>query len=167
MMHPYFIVIPLFTAFLITMIGGKRDLFASWASTAATAALLVMSIVCFFNLHGRTLVYEMGKWPAPFGIVLVLDSFSVLMLIVIFIMSLASLFYSMPYLQSIGKDWKYYALFLLMLTGMTGVVITGDIASPAGQALLRAAHADYRPDLVVLGTTGLTGDKAHSILNKL
>lgn len=127
MMHPYFIVIPLFSAFLITMVGGKKDGFAAWMSTVATAVLLVMSVVCFLNLDGRTLVYEMGKWPIPYGIALVIDAFSALMLVIVLIVALTSLFFSMSYLHAIGRDWKYYALFMLMLSGMIGVVITGDI----------------------------------------
>jgi multicomponent Na+:H+ antiporter subunit D len=127
MMHPYFIVIPLFAAFLSTVVGGKKDGFAAWLSTAATTLLLVMSVICFLNLDGRTLVYEMGRWPAPFGIILVLDAFSAVMLVIVLTVALTSLIFSISYLHSIGRDWKYYALFMLMLSGMIGVVITGDI----------------------------------------
>ena len=42
----------------------------------------------------------------------------------------------------------------LSLAAPARVVIAGDAASPAGQALLRAAHTHDRPELAVLGTTG-------------
>ena len=34
------------------------------------------------------------------------------------------------------------------------VIIAGEVLSPAGQALIHAAHADYHPELIILGTTG-------------
>ena len=37
---------------------------------------------------------------------------------------------------------------------MRRVVIAGDVKSPAAKQLLRAAHAVYQPNKVVLGTTG-------------
>ncbi len=126
-MIPYFIVIPLGTAFLIALIAGKKDVVAAGLSLAAAATVLALSLFAFFELGGATRIYEMGGWPAPFGIVLVLDSFSVLMLIIIYTLAVTSLLFSIPYLQSIGRDWKYYGLFMLMLSGMTGVVLTGDI----------------------------------------
>ena len=43
------------------------------------------------------------------------------------------------------------------------VVIAGDVTSPAGLALLRAAHANYRPELVVLGTSGLADSFARGL----
>lgn len=126
-MIPLLIAIPLGTAFLISLIGGKKDLVAAVLSLCSTAAVLIMSIVLFAGLHGQTLVYSVGNWPAPFGIVLVIDALSALMLILVYTLALTSLLYAMPYLESLGRDWKFYALFMLMLSGMTGVIITGDL----------------------------------------
>jgi len=42
----------------------------------------------------------------------------------------------------------------LWLASPTRVTIAGDVASPAGRALIRAAHADYHPFRIVAGTAG-------------
>ncbi|MBN1561364.1 NADH/ubiquinone/plastoquinone (complex I) [candidate division KSB1 bacterium] len=127
MMLPYFIIIPLLAAFLITLIGGKRDIWGIALSMIATAALLIMSLVSFLQLRGETIVYEMGNWQLPLGIALVMDSLSGFMLIIVSLVALTSVVYSIQYVRHLGQDFKYYALFMFMLTGMNGVILTGDI----------------------------------------
>lgn len=87
----------------------------------------------------------MGGWLPPWGIVLVLDALSLLMLLIINGVALFSLIYSLSYMRKFTAKAKYYALFMLMLAGMNGVVLTGDffnlfvfveIASVASYALV-------------------------------
>ena len=42
----------------------------------------------------------------------------------------------------------------LGLVAPARVIIAGDLLSPATQALIHGAHADYRPELIVMGTSG-------------
>jgi multicomponent Na+:H+ antiporter subunit D len=49
------------------------------------------------------------------------------MLVMVGIISLTSLIYSVQYIRHMGQDWKYYALFMLLVTGMNGVIATGDL----------------------------------------
>ncbi|HOG75656.1 MAG TPA: hypothetical protein PLQ47_05445, partial [Candidatus Marinimicrobia bacterium] len=65
MILPFFIIIPLLTAFIITLIAGERDNWAVILSILAVVSLLILSVYCFVSLNGRTLVYEMGRWKAP------------------------------------------------------------------------------------------------------
>jgi len=127
MILPYFIIIPLLAAFLITLISGKKDDWAIILSVIAVSALLLLSVFAFFGLGSQTLVYEMSAWKIPYGICLVLDSLSSFMLVMISLISLTSLIYSVRYIRHLWPDWKYYALFMIMLSGMNGVVITGDL----------------------------------------
>jgi multicomponent Na+:H+ antiporter subunit D len=124
---PYFVAIPLFAALLILLVGSRKDTWAAFLSLAATAALLVLSVVAFFSLHGETVVYRMSAWKLPFGIGLVLDAFSALMLILVSAIALTSVVFSLKYIRHLGRDARYYALFMILVTGMNGVIVTGDI----------------------------------------
>jgi multicomponent Na+:H+ antiporter subunit D len=69
----------------------------------------------------------MGGWKLPYGIALVLDPFGAFMLIIVALISLTSLLFSVSYIRHLGSDWKYYALFMILVSGMNGVLITGDL----------------------------------------
>ncbi|MBN1482941.1 NADH/ubiquinone/plastoquinone (complex I) [candidate division KSB1 bacterium] len=127
MMLPLFIIIPLIAAFLITLIAGKKDVWGIVLSVVASAAMLILAVISFLNVNGETIIYEMGNWKMPFGIALVLDSLSGYMLIIVNLVALTAIIYSIQYIRHLGQDFKYYALFMLMLTGMNGVILTGDI----------------------------------------
>ena len=127
MMLPLFIIIPLLAAFLITLIAGKKDVWGIILSLIAGAALLVMAVISFLRVNGETVVYQMGNWQLPIGIALVLDSLSGFMLVIVNLIALTSIIYSIQYIRHLGQDFKYYSLFMLMLTGMNGVILTGDI----------------------------------------
>jgi multicomponent K+:H+ antiporter subunit D len=74
---------------------------------------------------GDIQVYELGNWPAPFGIVLVLDRLSALMITLTALLALAVLLYV------IGTGWDtrgrhFHALFQFQLMGVMGAFLTGD-----------------------------------------
>ena len=127
MIVPYFIILPLLSAFLIILIAGKKDIWGAIISIVATTGLLVLAIVSYFQNGVATQVYLMGAWKLPYGISLVQDPLSTFMLIIVNLISLTSLIYSISYIQHLSPDWKYYALFMLLLSGMNGVLLTGDL----------------------------------------
>src|SRR3546814_1266165 len=67
----------------------------------------------------------LGDWPAPFGIVLVLDKLSALMLMLTSILALASLVFSLARWHRAGVH--YHALFQFLLMGLNGAFLTGDL----------------------------------------
>jgi multicomponent Na+:H+ antiporter subunit D len=127
MILPYFVAIPLLAALVILVVGGRKDTGAAVISLAASAALVVLSVIAFFGLHGGTLVYRMSAWKLPFGIALVLDALSAFMLIIVSTIALTSVVFSLKYIRHLGRDVRYYALFMILVTGMNGVIVTGDI----------------------------------------
>ena len=124
---PIFIIIPLAAAFLISLVGRKKDFWGPLLAVAATVAVFVLSLITFFQLGAGIRVYEMGGWKLPYGIALVLDPFGAFMLIIVALISLTSLLFSVSYIRHLGSDWKYYALFMILVGGMNGVLITGDL----------------------------------------
>jgi multicomponent Na+:H+ antiporter subunit D len=127
MILPYFIIVPLLTAFLIPIVSRRRDEGAAVLSLAAVSSLLVLAVYGFIGLEGGTWVYRMGAWKLPIGINLVLDAFSAFMLIMVGLIALTSLIFSVKYIRHLGRDWRYYALFMILVAGMNGVIITGDL----------------------------------------
>ncbi len=127
MMLPFFIIIPLLAAFLIALISGERDY---WAIIVSVLALITLSLLALFNfslIGAKTIVYEMGAWKIPYTICLTMDAFTAFMLIIISIIGLTSIMFSIYYIKHHSICWKYYALFMLLITGMNGVVVTGDL----------------------------------------
>jgi len=127
MIRPYFIIIPLLAAFLIALIAGDKDDWAVILSTIASIVLLVLSIFAFVSGSTQTVIYEMSGWKIPYGIVLVQDALSSFMLVMVSVISFTSLLFSVNYIRHLSGDWKYYALFMLLVTGMNGVIVTGDL----------------------------------------
>lgn len=71
-------------------------------------------------------VYALGNWVAPYGIVLVLDSLSALMVLITSILAIGALWYAM----STGADAKgshFHVFFQLQLFGLNGAFLTGDV----------------------------------------
>jgi len=129
MILPFLIIIPLLAAFLITLISGKKDNWAIVLSILAVISLLALSLFSFFTTGNETFIYEMSGWKIPLTICLVQDAFSMFMLVIANLIALTSLMFSVTYIRHIADEgaWKYYALFMLLITGMNGVIATGDI----------------------------------------
>lgn len=120
---PVFIVIPLVAAFLLPLFGKKGKAIATALANLVTISLLVLAIASI----GQSRIYEVGKWPIPLGINLVLDGLSSLLLLAISVISAAAMLFSARYMEQYTAKAKYLSLFLLMVAGMNGVVLSGDI----------------------------------------
>jgi len=125
---PFFVIIPLAGAFLTSLIAKKIKKLPDILGNLTTFSLLGISVLAIYltNTHG-TLVYSVGAWKLPIGIALVLDGFTSFMLVTVNLVAFAISIYSINYMEKYTSKWKFYTLFLLMLAGMNGVVITGDI----------------------------------------
>lgn len=127
MITPYFVIIPLFAAFLIPLVSKRADGRAAFLSLVSVFSLVLLSGYAFFVRSGETLVYRMSAWKLPIGINLVQDALSSFMLVMVSLIALTSLVYSVKYIRRFDRDWRYYSLFMILVTGMNGVVVTGDL----------------------------------------
>ncbi len=95
-------------------------------SVAATLALVTVGIALTIAAsHTPAEVYLLGNWPAPFGIVLVLDRLSAMMVL------LTAVLAAIVQLYAIGTQWDtrgrhFHALFQFQLMGISGAFLTGD-----------------------------------------
>lgn len=143
---PLMIAVPLGGAFLCALMGKRSRAMPDamgFLVTLLAAAGAVYS-VRLVALEGP-LVYAMGGWPAPLGIVLSLDGLTALMLVTVNLVAFLVAIYARGYMERYTSKRLFYGLFLLMLAGMNGVVLTGDmfnlfvfleIASVASYALV-------------------------------
>jgi multicomponent Na+:H+ antiporter subunit D len=120
---PVFIAIPLVTAFVLPVFGKKGKDAATILANLATISLLVLAVASI----GHSAVYEVGKWSIPLGINLVLDGLSSLVLLTVSVVAAASMLFSARYMERYTAKAKYLSLFMLMVAGMNGVVLSGDI----------------------------------------
>jgi len=123
---PVFVAIPLVTAFLLPIFGsfGKKGKAA--ATLLANLATVGLLVICVGSV-GQSRVYEVGRWPIPLGINLVLDGLSSLMLLAVSIVAAAAMLFGVKYMEQYTAKPKYLSLFLLMLAGLVGVTLSGDI----------------------------------------
>ena len=120
---PIAIAIPLGAGFLLPLLPKGKPRLADLLANGAALALLILSVAFL----GREATYQAGGWAAPFGITLVLDGLSSLMLLTVAVVSLAATVFSCRYMDQYTARPRYYALFMLMVAGMNGAVLTGDI----------------------------------------
>ncbi|MCA1405918.1 monovalent cation/H+ antiporter subunit D [Ensifer sp. IC3342] len=88
-------------------------------------AMILMRIAANAGSPQGTGIYPLGNWPAPFGIVLVLDRLSALMLCLTAGLALAAQVYSMARWHTAGHH--FHSLFQLLIAGLNGAFLTGDI----------------------------------------
>lgn len=127
----HWIILPVLLPALLAPIIGfvmRHDIgLARIASVAGAALLVAISIgLTVTALSGETQVYALGDWPAPFGIVLVLDRLSSLLVLLTSVLGLLVL------IHAIATGWDargrhFHALFQFQLMGISGAFLTGDI----------------------------------------
>ena len=95
-------------------------------SVAATAGLLALAIVLYgLASDGVPRPYRLGDWPAPFGIVLVLDRLSATMLVLAAALALCVVLYAVNGWDARGRH--FHPLFQFQLLGINGAFLTGDV----------------------------------------
>jgi len=125
-----FVVIPLLSAFVISLVGRFSKRLSDIIGNLSSLLLVVLSFISFYYLKlnaYQPIIHKMGGWVPPFGICFVLDGLSAFMLITINIVAFCTTLFSISYMEKYTDKWKYYTLFMLMLAGLNGVAITGDI----------------------------------------
>ncbi len=92
---------------------------------AASLALLAVVLFNMGQASAGPIPYFLGNWPAPFGIVLVLDRLSALMLLLVAGLALPALVYAVQ----TGWDARaghFHTLFQFQLMGLNGAFLTAD-----------------------------------------
>lgn len=97
----------------------------SLALISTTLGLLIAALLVAQAAGGAVSVYRLGNWPAPFGIALVIDRLSALMLLLTSVIALPVLCYACAGWDSRGRH--FHALLQFLLMGLNGAFVTGDL----------------------------------------
>jgi multicomponent K+:H+ antiporter subunit D len=124
------ILLPLTSAAVMLLLDERRRAVKGGIGMATTVALLITSIVLLrladmMPPGSGVRTYQLGNWPAPFGIVLVLDRLSALMLVLTSVLGIAALLYSLARWHRMGP--RFHTIFQLQLMGLNGAFLTGDL----------------------------------------
>lgn len=125
---------------LIPFIVGALLLFFEDRERRLKAILSILSVIALFAIsiallrishaggaanEGRVAVYLLGNWPSPFAINLVLDRLSAMMLMLTSVLAIPALIFSLGRWHNAGPH--FHTLFLLLLMGLNGAFLTGDL----------------------------------------
>ncbi len=125
---PLFVIIPLAGAFILSLIGKKWKPAPDILAAVVTLATFLASLFAIYAVKEcGVLVYKVGMWKPPIGIAMVMDSLTVFMLITVNLIAFLITVFSVNYMEKFTSKWIFFTLFLLMLAGMNGVIITGDL----------------------------------------
>ena len=121
------ILLPAFVAALILLFRRHTLRVGRAVSLGSTATLLLAALYFVASASdGSVTSYALGNWPAPFGIVLVLDRLSALMLLLTAVLSLIVLWHVIA-TDLDRRGWHFHSLFHFQLLGLNGAFLTGDL----------------------------------------
>ena len=165
------VIIPLMAAPICLML--KRTQLVWLFSIMSSGLAFAVSILLLQQVMTSGVIsYELGGWQAPWGIEYRIDKLNAFLLLIISCISTVVLFAAQTSIEKeIPKDKHiyFYVLYLLSLTGMLGIVATGDafnvfvfleISSLSAYALIgmgkkrQALWASYQ--YLIMGTIGAT-----------
>ena len=123
----YPVLLPLVVAFIVLFAKAKGLLWQRVINLLAVTGLIFLSTALIKeSLSGLHQVYLLGNWVAPFGIVLVLDQLSALMITVTSVLALGALVYAMA-TDTDTHGAHFHVMFMLLLFGLNGAFLTGDL----------------------------------------
>ncbi len=124
------LIIPLLSSLLIS-IGTRKSNIAAYlilvaamiGSVFAACGTLLQIIKTNEPIH-----YHLGDWDPPFGIELVIDHLGGLVLVMVSVVALLTAVYSLRPVQEDNSECvhHYYTLYALLVSGLLGMVATGD-----------------------------------------
>ncbi len=127
------IIIPLIAGATMIFIDERRRAVKATIGIVSILALIGVAIILLLLAYhpagdaaiAHVSVYRIGNWPAPFGIVLVADLLSALMLLLTSLLALATALFALARWHRAGP--YFHALLQFLLMGLNGAFLTGDI----------------------------------------
>ncbi|CUH62096.1 Na+/H+ antiporter subunit D [Thalassobacter stenotrophicus] len=120
------IILPFATAVLAFLFRNTPE--GRYISVAGSIGTLIAAVILMGQVLDQGVVAaQMGGWPAPFGITLVADYLSAVMVVITAITGLAVAVYSIGDITERMDQLGFHALFQVLIAGVTGAFLTGDL----------------------------------------
>ncbi len=120
------LLLPLLAGSIIILSSSQSIFQRRMISLGSSLALVFMTAFLLYqSINGPVQVYVLGDWRPPFGIVMVVDRLSAMMVFLTALLAFPCLLYAFQGTDREGKN--FYALFQFQLMGINGAFLTGDI----------------------------------------
>jgi multicomponent K+:H+ antiporter subunit D len=121
------VLLPAVTAPVAMLLMRRHRSLALAVSLGGGIAMLVASIALFVMAQDDAIrSYALGAWPAPFGIVLMLDRLAATMLVLAAVLGIVVLVHAVV-TGADQRGWHFHPLFHFQLMGLNGAFLTGDL----------------------------------------
>ena len=125
------IIIPLISAFVIPLFGRINKAFAWYIAISAIFLSFLISVSLLNSvLADGTIRYRLGGWEPPWGIEYVVDYLSGFVMVIVSAIAVVMTLYAKKSVEKEIDESRinaFYAIYLLLFTGLMGMTITGDI----------------------------------------
>lgn len=121
------VIVPLISVLFMIIL--RNSLIASRTiNVVSSFVVFLITIILFLNVDNqKILVFSFGGWFAPIGIVFAMDMFSAIMILITGFMSFCISIYFLSMIDSEREKFGFYIFFQVMIAGVCGVFLTGDI----------------------------------------
>ncbi|MFD2926045.1 Na+/H+ antiporter subunit D [Halobacillus naozhouensis] len=142
------IILPLLAGIIVAFFANKLPLARAISKVIALTNLAVTGFILYRIYQNGPIILETGDWAAPYGIILVGDMLSITLAFTTNLVAVACVFYASKSLTEQQESYYFYSFFFLLITGVSGAFITGDIFNlfVFFEVLLMASYG-----LIVLG----------------
>lgn len=115
-------------AFIILLLISRNVKVSRFLGVLSAATQLVVAVHLFIQVmkYGVQTLF-VGGWEAPFGITLVADTTSAVMLLVTAFIAFSIAIYSLSMVSNNMVSSKFYVFFNSLLMGVNGALLTGDV----------------------------------------
>lgn len=128
-LHLYILTAPLIAAFAVNLLG---RISRAWVAPLTLGSLLFSTIGSLLMLvrvlREGGFSYTVGNWTPPFGIELLIDPLSALMLVLVSGVTLTATVAALPWVEREhpGSEHFFFTLYLILTAGLIGLVLTAD-----------------------------------------
>lgn len=138
-------LIPLSAVSVAVLLYGRRRLQAGWSLGAMLTSCAATGALAWRVFTDGPVVFQMGAWAAPFGITIMADAVGALMALMVQVVMVFGLIYALGAQDAAVRYPAFLPLYLTLVTGLTGGMLTGDIF-----------NVFVMVELIVISAIGLT-----------